>query len=45
VRGKKGKGVGKKGGDAGKELPEVLKMVQKTVEIDCGHSAARAATA
>jgi hypothetical protein len=29
VRGKKGKGVGKKGDAAGKELPEVLKMVQK----------------
>ena len=45
VRGKKGKGVGKKGGDAGKELPEVLKMVQKTVEIDCGRSAIQVATA
>jgi hypothetical protein len=45
VRGKKGKGVGKKEDYAGKELPEVLKMVQKTVEIDCGYSLIQVATA
>ena len=45
ARGKKSKGAGKKGSETRKELPEVLNMVQKTVEIDGGHSAIGAATA